>query len=116
MADWLEERRVRLVVCAGYMWLLRPTFLDRFGGRIVNTHSAPLPDFPGAHPIEDVLAAGVPETAATVHYVDEGVDTGPVITAERVPVHEDDTVETLRARVQAVEHRLLPKAVRELIS
>ena len=115
MADWLAGHGVTLVVCAGYMHLLRPTFLERFE-RIVNTHSAPLPDFPGSHPIEDVLAAGVPETAATVHYVDEGVDTGPVITAERVPVHEDDTVETLRARVQAVEHRLLPKAVRELIS
>ena len=63
---------------------------------IVNTHSAPLPEFPGAHPIEDVLAAGVPETAATVHYVDKGVDTGPVIVAEPVPVREDDTVDTLR--------------------
>jgi phosphoribosylglycinamide formyltransferase 1 len=115
MADWLAARGVTLVVCAGYMHLLRPTFLERFD-RIVNTHSAPLPDFPGAHPIEDVLAAGVPETAATVHYVDEGVDTGAVITAEPVPVHDDDTVETLRARVQAVEHQLLPRAVRELIS
>jgi phosphoribosylglycinamide formyltransferase-1 len=115
MADWLVEHGVTLVVCAGYMHLLRPTFLERFD-RIVNTHSAPLPDFPGAHPIEDVLAAGVPETAATVHYVDEGIDTGAVITAEPVPVHADDTVETLRARVQAVEHRLLPKAVKELIS
>ena len=114
MADWFEQRGVQLVVCAGYMWLLRPTFLDRFGGRIVNTHSAPLPDFPGAHPIEDVLAAGVPETAATVHYVDEGVDTGPVIAAERVPVLPDDTADTLRARVQAAEHALLPKVVREL--
>jgi len=116
MADWLAGHGVQLVVCAGYMHLLRPTFLDRFPGRIVNTHSAPLPDFPGAHPIEDVLAAGAKETAATVHYVDEGVDAGPVIAAEPVPVREDDTVETLRARVQAVEHRLLPKAVRELIS
>jgi len=115
MAEWLSAHGVTLVVCAGYMHLLRPTFLDRFD-RIVNTHSAPLPDFPGAHPIEDVLAAGVPETAATVHYVDEGVDTGPVIAAEPVPVHQDDTAETLRARVQAVEHRLLPRAVRELIS
>jgi len=116
MAEWLAGHGVQLVVCAGYMHLLRPTFLERFPGRIVNTHSAPLPDFPGAHPIEDVLAAGAKETAATVHYVDEGVDSGPVIAAERVPVHEDDTVETLRERVQAVEHRLLPKAVRELIS
>ena len=115
MAEWLVVRGVTLVVCAGYMHLLRPTFLARFD-RIVNTHCAPLPDFPGAHPIEDVLAAGVPETAATVHYVDEGVDTGPVIAAEPVPVREDDTVESLRERVQAVEHRLLPKAVRELIS
>jgi phosphoribosylglycinamide formyltransferase-1 len=114
MASWLDERGAHWVVCAGYMQLLRPSFLERFPGRIVNTHSAPLPDFPGAHPIEDVLAAGVPETAATVHYVDEGVDTGPVIEAERVPVLPGDTVETLRARVQAVEHRLLPKVVREL--
>jgi phosphoribosylglycinamide formyltransferase-1 len=116
MAAWLAEQDVELVVCAGYMHLLRPTFLNRFAGRIVNTHSAPLPAFPGAHPIEDVLAAGVPETAATVHYVDEGVDTGRVIRAEAVPVHEGDTVDTLRARVQAVEHRLLPTVVRELIS
>jgi phosphoribosylglycinamide formyltransferase-1 len=116
MADWLAAQGVQLVVCAGYMHLLRPTFLERFPGRIVNTHSAPLPDFPGAHPIEDVLAAGAKETAATVHYVDEGVDSGPVILAEPVPVHEGDTVETLRERVKAVEHRLLPKAVRELIS
>jgi phosphoribosylglycinamide formyltransferase 1 len=116
MADWLAVRGVRFVVCAGYMYLLTTPFLERFPGRIVNTHSAPLPEFPGPHPIEDVLAAGVRETAATVHYVDEGVDTGPVIATERVPVLEDDTVETLRARVQAVEHRLLPQTVRELIS
>jgi len=115
MADWLVERGVTLVVCAGYMHLLRPAFLERFD-QVVNTHSAPLPEFPGAHPIEDVLAAGVGETAATVHYVDEGVDTGPVIVAEPVPVRDDDTVETLRARVQEVEHRLLPQAVKELIS
>jgi phosphoribosylglycinamide formyltransferase-1 len=116
MAAWLAGHGVDLVVCAGYMHLLRPNFLERFAGRIVNTHPAPLPGFPGSHPIEDVLAAGASETAATVHYVDEGIDTGPVIAAEPVPVHEDDTVETLRRRVQSVEHRLLPKAVRELIS
>jgi phosphoribosylglycinamide formyltransferase 1 len=114
MADWLAARGVDLVVCAGYMHLLRAPFLERFRGRIVNTHSAPLPDFPGPRPIEDVLAAGATETAATIHYVDEGVDTGPVIAAERVPVHAGDTVESLRARVQAVEHRLLPQVVRTL--
>lgn len=114
LAEWLHGRGVELVVCAGYMHLFRAPFLDLYGGRIVNTHSAPLPEFPGAHPIEDVLAAGVSETAATVHYVDEGIDTGPVIASERVPVEPGDTVETLRARVQAVEHRLLPEVVREL--
>jgi phosphoribosylglycinamide formyltransferase 1 len=114
LAEWLQAGGVELVVCAGYMHLFRAPFFDYYGGRVINTHSAPLPGFPGAHPIEDVLAAGVAETAATVHYVDEGIDTGPVITAERVPIHPDDTPETLRPRVQAVEHRLLPKVVREL--
>jgi phosphoribosylglycinamide formyltransferase 1 len=115
MADWLVEHGVALVVCAGYMQLLRPVFLGRFE-RVVNTHSAPLPDFPGAHPIEDVLAAGVSETAATIHWVDEGVDTGPVIRHEPVPVEPGDTVESLRARVQAAEHRLLPEVVKGLIA
>ena len=114
LAEWLRSNDVDLVVCAGYMHLFRKPFFDYYGGRIVNTHSSPLPAFPGAHPIEDVLAAGAAETAATVHYVDEGIDTGPVIAAERVPVLPDDTVETLRARVQQVEHRLLPEVVREL--
>jgi phosphoribosylglycinamide formyltransferase-1 len=116
MAGWLIERGVDLVVCAGYMHLLRRCFLERFPGRVVNTHSAPLPEFPGPHPIDDVIAAGAPETAATVHYVDGGVDTGPVIAAERVPVLPDDDPDTLKARIQAVEHRLLPQVVRGLIS
>ncbi len=114
LAEWLRSQGVELVVCAGYMHLFRKPFFDYYGGRIVNTHSAPLPEFPGAHPIEDVLSAGVSETAATVHYVDEGIDTGPVITAEKVPVYPGDTVESLRERVQSVEHQLLPKVVREL--
>ncbi len=115
VADWLGERGVDLVVLAGYMHLLRRPFFDRYAGSIVNTHSAPLPQFPGAHPIEDVLAAGVSETAATVHWVEEGIDTGAVIEAETVLVLPGDTAATLRARVQAVEHRLLPKVVRELV-
>ena len=114
MATWLEEHGVELVVTAGYMHLLTKPFLDRFPERIVNTHSAPLPAFPGAHPIEDVLAAGVTETAATVHYIDGGIDTGAVIASEPVPVLPGDTAETLRARVQAAEHRLLPEVVRDL--
>ena len=114
MADWLGARGVRWVVLAGYMQLLRPNFLDRFPGRVINVHPALLPQFPGAHAIEDALAAGVRETGATVHYVDEGVDSGPVIVQERVPVEPGDTVESLRARIQAVEHALLPRVVREL--
>ena len=114
LAEWLRARNVDLVVCAGYMHLLRPTFLSRFPERVINVHPALLPEFPGAHAIEQALAAGVRETGATVHYVDEGVDSGPVIVQERVAVREDDTVETLRARIQAVEHELLPKVVREL--
>jgi phosphoribosylglycinamide formyltransferase 1 len=114
MADWLEGHGVELVVCAGYMQLLRPSFLERFPERVVNVHPAPLPEFPGAHPLEDVLAAGASAAAATVHFVDHGIDTGEVIASEPVPVLEGDTVETLRERVHAAEHRLLPEVVREL--
>ena len=114
MADWLEAHGVRLVVCAGYMQLLVPSFLERFPDRVLNVHPAPLPDFPGAHPLEDLLAAGATEAAATVHYVDEGIDTGRVIATQPVPVLPGDTVETLRERVHAVEHRLLPEVVSEL--
>jgi phosphoribosylglycinamide formyltransferase-1 len=114
IADWLESRGVGLVVCAGYMQLLRPVFLGRFPGRVVNVHPAPLPDYPGEHPLEDLLAAGAPAAAATVHYVDEGVDTGEVIASEPVSVLPGDTVETLRTRVHEAEHRLLPDVVRDL--
>jgi phosphoribosylglycinamide formyltransferase 1 len=114
MADWLEAKGVELVVCAGYMQLLRPGFLARFPRRVVNVHPAPLPGFPGAHPLEDVLAAGAPAAAATVHFVDEGIDTGEVIASQPVPVLAGDTVVTLRARVQAAEHELLPTVVRGL--
>jgi phosphoribosylglycinamide formyltransferase 1 len=114
MASWLGRHGVELVVCAGYMHLLTTAFLGRFPDRVVNVHPAPLPDFPGAHSLEDVLAARAPEAAATVHYVDEGVDTGPVIASEPVPVLPGDTLETLRARVHEAEHRLLPRVVREL--
>jgi phosphoribosylglycinamide formyltransferase-1 len=115
MADWLEAHAVEIVVCAGYMHLLRPSFLDRFPDAVVNVHPALLPAFPGAHAVEEALAAGVTETGATVHLVDEGVDTGPVLRQERVDVLPGDTVETLHARIRAVEHRLLPEVVRELV-
>ena len=114
MADWLEEQGVRLVVLAGYMHLLTPAFLDRFPDAVVNVHPSLLPAFPGAHAVEEQLAAGVAESGATVHLVDEGVDSGPVLAQEPVPVLADDTAETLHERIKSVEHRLLPEVVREL--
>jgi phosphoribosylglycinamide formyltransferase-1 len=111
MANWLQEQGVRLVVCAGYMHLLTPVFLERFPGRIVNVHPSLLPEFPGVRAIDDALAAGVETTGVTVHLVDEGLDTGPVIRQEPVPVQPP---ETLAERIHAVEHRLLPEVVREL--
>jgi phosphoribosylglycinamide formyltransferase-1 len=114
MADWLESHEVQLVVCAGYMHLLRPGFLERFPGAVLNVHPAFLPAFPGAHAVEEALEAGVEETGATVHLVDEGVDAGLVLRQERVPVLEGDTRESLHARIREVEHRLLPEVVKEL--
>jgi phosphoribosylglycinamide formyltransferase 1 len=111
MATWLEEHGVELVVLAGYMHLLTEPFLRRFPERIVNVHPSLLPEFPGAHAIADALAAGVETTGVTVHYVDEGLDTGPVIVQEEVVL---EPRETLEERIHAVEHRLLPKVVSEL--
>jgi phosphoribosylglycinamide formyltransferase-1 len=116
MADWLSSHGVELVVCAGYMHLLRPVFLHRFPGRVVNVHPALLPAFPGATAVEDALSAGARETGATVHLVDEGVDTGAVLRQEAVAVLPGDTPESLHARIRIVEHRLLPQVVRELIT
>ena len=111
LADWLQLRGVDLVVLAGYMHLLTPVFLDRFRDRIVNVHPSLLPQFPGAQAIADALAAGVDTTGVTVHYVDEGLDTGAVIRQEPVDV---EPRATLIERIHAVEHRILPEVVREL--
>lgn len=116
MADWLAGHGVELVVCAGYMHILTPAFLARFPDRVVNVHPALLPSFPGAHAVEEALAAGATETGATVHLVDEGVDTGPILRQERVAILPDDTPDSLHARIRAVEHRLLPEVVKELTS
>jgi phosphoribosylglycinamide formyltransferase-1 len=114
MAGWLEDQGVRLVVLAGYMHLLTTAFLDRFPDAIVNVHPSLLPDFPGPHAVDDQLAAGVTESGATVHLVDQGVDSGPILAQQRVPVHEDDTPETLHERIKQIEHELLPRIVGEL--
>jgi phosphoribosylglycinamide formyltransferase 1 len=110
MGAWLAERGVELVVCAGYMHLLTPGFLERFTA--LNVHPSLLPAFPGTSPIEDALAAGARETGVTVHFVDHGVDTGPVILQEAVAIEPGETPARLRQRLHSVEHRLLPEAVR----
>jgi phosphoribosylglycinamide formyltransferase 1 len=114
MVEWLKQHGVDLVVLAGYMHLLTKRFLDGFPEAVVNVHPSLLPSFPGAHAVEEQLAAGVTESGATVHLVDAGVDSGPILAQERVPVLEGDTAETLHARIKQVEHELLPKVVREL--
>jgi phosphoribosylglycinamide formyltransferase 1 len=114
MAAWLGGRAVELVVCAGYMHLLTPAFLARFAA--INVHPSLLPAFPGTTPIEDALAAGVAETGVTVHFVDEGVDTGPVIAQEAVAILPGDTPARLRERIHGVEHRLLPQAARSYLA
>jgi phosphoribosylglycinamide formyltransferase 1 len=115
IADWLESLGVELVVLAGYMALLDAGFIARFRDRIVNVHPALLPAFPGIHSIQQALDYGARVFGVTVHLVDEGVDTGPILLQERVPVHEGDTVETLHTRLKEVEHRLLPAAVEGLL-
>jgi len=86
----------------------------RFPNAVVNVHPSLLPEFPGAHAVEDQLVAGVAESGATVHLVDEGIDTGPILAQERVPVRADDTAESLHARIKEIEHRLLPRVVGDL--
>ena len=111
MADWLSDSGARFVVCAGYMHLLTTVFLERFSGRVVNVHPSLLPRFPGTRAIEEALEHGVHETGVTVHLVDEGVDSGPILRQEPVRV---EPRETLLQRIHAVEHRLLPEVVRQL--
>jgi phosphoribosylglycinamide formyltransferase-1 len=111
MAEWLASHRVSLVVLAGYMHLLTRPFLDRFTDGIVNVHPSLLPSFPGTRAIDDALAAGVETTGVTVHLVDEGLDSGPVLRQQEVPV---EPRATLVERIHAVEHRLLPAVVSQL--
>ncbi|MET0306661.1 MAG: phosphoribosylglycinamide formyltransferase [Solirubrobacterales bacterium] len=112
MAGWIEERSADLVVLAGYMQLLSPTFVARFRARIVNVHPALLPAFPGLDAIGQALEAGVETTGVTVHFVDEGVDTGPPIVQREVAVPADRDRGRLEQAIHAVEHELYPEAIR----
>jgi phosphoribosylglycinamide formyltransferase-1 len=110
-AERLRDAGVGLVCLAGFMRLVKAPLLDAFPRRIVNVHPSLLPNFPGLEAWRQALEAGVTETGCTVHYVDAGMDTGPVILQARVPVLADDTAESLHARIQREEHRLYPEAI-----
>ena len=113
-AERLTAAGVELVCLAGFLRLVKRPLLDAFPQRILNIHPALLPAFPGLESWKQALDAGVPETGATVHFVDEGMDTGPVILQERVPVLPGDTAESLHARIQIAEHRLYPEAIKRV--
>ncbi|MEV2219121.1 phosphoribosylglycinamide formyltransferase [Nocardia vinacea] len=111
LTDAVAAYEPDLVVSAGFMKILGPVFLARYGGRIINTHPALLPAFPGAHGVRDALAYGVKVTGSTVHLVDSGIDTGPILAQEAVPVLDDDDEATLHERIKVVERRLLAEVV-----
>jgi phosphoribosylglycinamide formyltransferase 1 len=112
MGDWLVARDVGLVVLAGYMQLLSPAFLGRFDGRVINVHPALLPAFPGLHAVEQALEYGVKVFGVTVHFVDDGVDTGPVILQRAVELPDARGADDVLERLHPIEHELLPEAVR----
>ncbi len=112
IAEWLEQREVDLVVLAGYMQLLSPSFVERFRNRIVNVHPALLPSFPGLEAVQQALDHGSRITGVTVHFVDEGVDSGPIIFQRPVPVPPSRDWDELERAIHATEHALLPEAIR----
>jgi phosphoribosylglycinamide formyltransferase 1 len=114
IADWLAERGVELVVAAGYMALLTDAFLSRFPQRVINVHPSLLPAFPGVRAIEQALSYGAKVTGVTVHFVDEGVDTGAIIFQRALEVGDTTDADALHDRLRPLEHELLPAAVRAI--
>lgn len=115
LLDLMKAERIGVVCLAGFMRILSADVVRAYWGRMLNVHPSLLPAFPGAHAVREALDWGVSVTGVTVHLVDEEVDHGPIVLQEAVPVHEDDDADTLHARIQEVEHRLYPKAVRLLV-
>lgn len=112
----LQKREIDLVILAGYMRLIGQTLLAAYGGKIVNIHPSLLPAFPGIDAVGQALSAGVKVTGVTVHYVDAGMDTGPIIAQKAIEIAEDDTKETLAEKVHQVEHVLYPEVIQKLVS
>ncbi|WP_314831225.1 phosphoribosylglycinamide formyltransferase [uncultured Streptococcus sp.] len=114
IVDLLDEHKIDLVCLAGYMKIVGPTLLGAYEGRIINIHPAYLPEFPGAHGIEDAWQAGISESGVTIHWVDSGVDTGKIIQQVRVPRLADDTIESFEERIHAAEYQLYPQVLESL--
>jgi phosphoribosylglycinamide formyltransferase-1 len=112
----LQNKNVDLIVLAGYMRLIGPTLLTEYQGRIVNIHPSLLPNFPGKDAIGQALAAKAKWSGVTIHYVDEGMDTGPIIVQERVRLSENETRESLQQKIQAIEHKLYPAILQVLLT
>ena len=115
IVELLEEHEIDLVVLAGYMKIVAKTLLDKYEGRMINIHPAYLPEFPGAHGIEDAWQAGVDQSGVTIHWVDSGVDSGKIILQERVPRLDTDTIESFENRIHEMEYQLYPQVIRELL-
>lgn len=111
----LVDSGVQWVFLAGYMRIVGPTLLREYAGKIVNIHPSMLPLFPGKDAIGQAIQAGVKLTGVTIHFIDEGIDTGPIIQQEEVEIYEDDTKETLQKRIQKVEHQLYPAVINQLL-
>jgi phosphoribosylglycinamide formyltransferase 1 len=116
LGDWLEERQIDLLVLAGFMEILSPAFIGRFQGRIINVHPSLLPAFPGIRPIEQALEYGVRVTGVTVHFVDEAVDSGPIILQQAFELPYSAELGSIEESVHAIEHELFPRAIRLLAS
>ena len=112
IADELRKRDVELVILAGFMRIVGKPLIDAFPDRIMNIHPALLPSFPGLHSQKQAVEYGVRISGCTVHFVDEGMDTGPIISQAAVPVYHEDTEETLSARILEMEHKIYPEAIR----
>lgn len=115
LLELLKKYDVELIILAGYMRIIGKDLLDAFPNRIINIHPALLPSFPGLHGIRDAYEAGVKETGVTIHYVDSGVDTGPIIAQGKVQVAEEDSLEDLEAKIHQVEHQLYPQVLAEIV-
>lgn len=112
----LDDHNIDLVCLAGYMKIVGPTLLEAYQGKMINIHPAYLPEFPGAHGIEDAWQAGVDQSGVTIHWVDSGVDTGQIIKQVRVPRLKEDTIENFEARIHEAEYKLYPEVISELLA